>query len=134
MERLFGSENQQGQAVLPSRRKGNQKGLQLIRYADDFVLSAPSKKILQDYVIPKLQAFLKTQGLELNKAKTRIVHITEGFNFLGFTLRRFKHTLLVFPQKEKVFEHLRKLRQFLRSNLHTPTEQIIKDLNPIIRG
>lgn len=134
MERLFGCENQQGQAVLPSRRKGKDKGLQVVRYADDFVVSAPSKEVLQDYVIPKLQAFLKTQGLELNRAKTRIVHITEGFDFLGFTIRRFRNKLLVFPQKEKVFDHLRKLRQYLRSNLHSSPLQVIKDLNPIIRG
>ena len=134
MERLFGCENQQAKTINPAKRKGNNKGLQLIRYADDLVLSAPSKEVLEEYAIPKLQAFLQDRGLELSEAKTRIVHVDEGFNFLGFTVRRFKGKLLTFPQKEKVTEHVRKIRRYLRSNLQSPTEKVIKDLNPVIRG
>jgi RNA-directed DNA polymerase len=55
----------------------------LIRYADDFVILAPTKerlKIAED----RAKAFLKTRGLELNLTKTKIVNITEGFQIVGF--------------------------------------------------
>ena len=102
MERLFGCETTDGRTISPAKRKGENKGISLIRYADDFVVTAPSREILQEYVIPKLEGFLTARGLTLNKDKTHIVHQKEGFNFLGFTIRRFGETLLAQPQKEKI--------------------------------
>jgi RNA-directed DNA polymerase len=49
-----------------------------------------------------LRAFLAERGLQLSETKTRIVHIDEGFNFLGFTVRRYRGVVLTQPQKEKV--------------------------------
>lgn len=95
---------------------------------------APSQEVLEDYVLPKIQAFFKQRGLELNQAKTHIKHIDEGFDFLGFEIRRFGGKLLTKPAKDKVLSHLRRIRDFLRINRQAPTEFIIMKLNPIIRG
>jgi RNA-directed DNA polymerase len=134
MERLFGSETPAGQYVPPSRRKGENRGISLIRYADDFVVTAPSREVLVEYVVPRLTEFLAERGLTLSEAKTRIVQRDEGFNFLGFTIRRFRRTLLTRPQKEKVQHHLRSIKELLDANKQAPVGEIITLLNPVIRG
>lgn len=134
LERLFGAEDARGNPVAPAKRKGLNRGLSVVRYADDFVVTAPSKEVLEGYVIPRITEFLKQRGLELSEAKTRIVHIDEGFDFLGFTVRRFKGTLLTKPAKDKVLRHLRSIKTYLKNHEQTPAGQVIRDLNPVIRG
>ena len=134
MERLFGAERPDGRHV-PLPAAGSNRGINLIRYADDFVVTAPSREVLEDYVIPRLTEFLAGRGLELSEAKTRIVHIDDGFDFLGFNLRHFPNgKLLVRPQKEKVAVHRRRLSAFFRANRQLPTAEVIKQLSPVIRG
>ncbi len=89
MERLFGAEDDRGRPVRPSRRHGLNRGIGLVRYADDLIVTAPSREVLEKYVVPTLTAFLEERGLKLSEAKTRIVHIDDGFDFLGFTVRRY---------------------------------------------
>jgi len=134
LERLFGAENSRGKHVSPASRKGLNRGLNVIRYADDFVVTAPSKEVLQEHVIPKIAEFLASRGLELREAKTRIVHVDDGFDFLGFNVRRFNRKLLIRPAKDKVTMHLRSIRAYPGSHQQTPAGQVIRDLNPVIRG
>src|SRR5215212_3042625 len=134
MERLFGAETPTGTPIPPAKRKRPNTGISLIRYADDFVLTAPSWEVLETYVQPRITAFLTQPGLILSDTKTRIVHSTEGFNFLGFQVRRFKRSLLAIPQKAKVQNHLHSIKTYLDSHQQAPAGQIIRDLNPIIRG
>lgn len=134
MERLFGCETPDGRYLLPSKRKGLNRGVSLIRYADDFVVTAPSRAVLVEHVIPLLTAFLAERGLTLSEAKTRIVHRDEGFHFLGFTIRRHGRKLLVTPQKEKVQVHLRRLKAILDGNKTAPVEHVVHQLNPVIWG
>ena len=135
MERLFGAERSDGRQIVPCMRKGSDRGINLIRYADDFVVTAPSKEAIENEVVPRLAAFLADRGLELSAAKTRIVHIDDGFDFLGFNIRHFPNgKLLVRPQKEKVSAHRRALSAFLRENRQRPTAEVIMALSPVIRG
>jgi len=134
MERLFGGETKEGNPVRPSSKRGLNQGISLIRYADDFVVTAPSKEILEIYVIPKLTRFLSARGLALNQDKTRMVQRNQGFNFLGFTIRRYKDIVLVKPQKEKVQQHLQRLKHIMITNRQTTIEHLIHQLNPIIQG
>jgi RNA-directed DNA polymerase len=135
MERLFGAERADGRHITPCLRRGSNRGINLVRYADDFVVTAPSREVLEGYVIPRLDGFLASRGLELSQAKTRIVHIDDGFDFLGFHLRHFPNgKLLVQPQKEKVALHRRRLSAFFRTNRQLPTAEVIKQLSPVIRG
>ncbi len=134
LERLFGAENARGKHVSPASRKGLHRGLNVIRYADDFVVTAPSKEVLQEHGFPKVAEFLASRGLELSEAKTRIVHVDEGFDFLGFNVRRFNRKLLTRPAKDKVTMYLRSIRAYLKSHQQTPAGRVIRDLNPVIRG
>ena len=54
----------------------------MIRYADDLVVTAPTRDILQTHIVSDLTAFLGERGLKLSEAKTRVVHIDEGFDFV----------------------------------------------------
>jgi len=134
MERLFGCETPDGRYLLPTKRKGPNKGVSLIRYADDFVVTAPRREVLEAHVIPHLTNFLAKRGLTLSEAKTGIVHRDEGFHFLGFTIRRYRRKLLVTPQKEKVQAHLRRLKAILDGNKTATVEHVIGQLNPVIWG
>jgi RNA-directed DNA polymerase len=134
MERLFGAEDKQGRFVPPSRRRGANHGIGLVRYADDLVVTAPTREVLETYVVPKLTAFLGERGLRLSETKTRIVHIDDGFDFLGFTVRRYNGVVLTRPQKEKVVRHLRTIHDYLRQRRQATPSQIIGDLGPIVRG
>ena len=136
MERLFGCEWPDGRPRSPAHRKGIDKGISLIRYADDFVVTAPTRDVLETYVKPRIEGFLRDRGLALNEAKTRIVEVNEGFDFLGFHIRKFGRgeKTLVVPQKEKVVKHLRAIKAYLDTHRQTPAGQVIRDLNPVIRG
>ena len=77
MEKLFGFETRNGRSLSPIDRSGANKGISLIRYADDFVILAPSREVLETYALPQVASFLAARGLHL-KIKTRIVHIEIG--------------------------------------------------------
>jgi RNA-directed DNA polymerase len=94
----------------------------------------PTREVLETYVVPTLTAFLAERGLRLSEAKTRIVQVTDGFTFLGFQIRRYGDKLLTKPQKEKVLAHLRDTKAYLRAHRQAPAGQIIRYLNPRIRG
>ena len=134
LERAFGCERLDGTPLAPAWRRGNDRGVSLIRSADDFVVTAPSREVLEAYVLPKVAAFLATRGLTLSAAKTRIIHVDEGFCFLGFEVRRLGGTLLTRPEKAKVGAHLRRIKAYLCTHKQTPVDQVIRELSPVIRG
>src|SRR5690606_9350315 len=74
--------------------------LNVVRYADDFVITGISKEMLDSEVKPWVEAFLKERGLELSAEKTRTVHIDEGFDFLGWNFRKYAGKLLIKPSKK----------------------------------
>lgn len=115
-----------------SRRTDKRKPA-FIRYADDFIVTMSSREELEA-LVPTIEKFFVERGLELNTEKTKIVHVKDGFNFLGFTVRCFNSKCIIQPQKEKVQELLSKVRQWLKSHKMAPTPGVIKYLNPILRG
>jgi RNA-directed DNA polymerase len=74
--------------------------LNVIRYADDFVVTGISQEILQHKVLPAVKQFMAMRGLELSEEKTRITHISDGFDFLGQNVRKYSGKLLIKPAKK----------------------------------
>ena len=105
-----------------------------VRYADDFTITGCSKELLEDQVKPLVREFLKARGLELSEEKTRITHVEEGFDFLGWNVRKFKDKLLIRPSKENVKAFLRKVGKIVGANKTTKQADLIGMLNPVIRG
>ena len=112
----------------------------LVRYADDFCVFCESR---EDAEAAKdlLTEWLSKRGLVLSPEKTTIVHLTEGFNFLGFNIRLYRASntktgwkLLTKPSKEAVQKHREKMKQEGGAVNGWKTENILRKLNPIIRG
>jgi RNA-directed DNA polymerase len=105
----------------------------LIRYADDFVVHCHTRQDALE-IQARLAAWLTPRGLAFNEQKTRVVTLDEGFDFLGFNVRRYRHRPLIKPSKAAV----RRIRERLRSEVWslrgTNAAAVIKRLNPIIRG
>jgi RNA-directed DNA polymerase len=105
-----------------------------IRYADDMVVTGASKELLEQKVKPLIEHFLAQRGLTLSPAKTRIVHIEEGFDFLGWNIRKYRGTLLIKPAKANVKAFLATIRDTVKANKTARQVNLIGLLNPIIRG
>jgi RNA-directed DNA polymerase len=105
-----------------------------VRFADDFIITGVTKELLEYEIKPMVQEFLKERGLELSEAKTKISHIEDGFDFLGFSIRRYKGKLLIKPAKANIKRFMENVRQILKSNKSAKTDNLILQLNPVIRG
>ena len=69
--------------AVPRRSRVN-----FVRYADDFIVTGKSRRLLEEKVRPRIEEFLAERGLSLSPEKTAITHITDGFTFLGQTYRK----------------------------------------------
>ena len=105
-----------------------------VRYADDWICTAATKDLLVKKVAPAVKKFLKERGLELSNEKTKITYINEGFDFLGFNIRKYKEKLLIKPAKKGIKTFLRKIREVIRLRKAAKTDSLIQTLNPKIRG
>jgi RNA-directed DNA polymerase len=105
----------------------------LVRYADDLVAFCHTRQEAEQ-VKARLAAWLAPRGLAFNEDKTRIVTLGEGFDFLGFTIRRYRGKLLIKPSKTAVKRIRERLRAELRSLRGANAQAVIARLNPIIRG
>ncbi len=123
--------------------------IRVVRYADDFVVMHENKKVIEDSKLI-IAEWLKLRGLELSEEKTKIVHSTEGFDFLGFNCRHYENKttgyearnfankqgfkLLIKPNKKSIETHSNKIKQVLKQMKAATQEQVIWRLNPIIKG
>jgi RNA-directed DNA polymerase len=118
---------------MPKRARNNAK-INVIRYADDFVVTGVSKEVLEINVLPAIRQFMIARGLELSQTKTRITHIAQGFDFLGQNVRKYGNKLLIKPAKKSVKALFDKVREIIKSNASATQEILIHKLNPVIRG
>jgi RNA-directed DNA polymerase len=105
----------------------------LIRYADDLVALCTTKA-QAERVKASLAEWLAPRGLAFNEDKTRIVNLDEGFDFLGFTVRRFGAKLLIRPSKAALRRHRVRLRDEMRSLRGANAAMVLQRLTPIVRG
>lgn len=124
--------------LFPLRGQGSQAGrdasVRLIRYADDFVITASSKELLETTIRPLVADFLKERGLELSLEKTKVTHLRDGFDFLGQNVRAFGDKTLVRPSKKNIAAFLDKIRKVVKANKQATAATLVRLLNPIIRG
>jgi RNA-directed DNA polymerase len=107
--------------------------INLIRYADDFVVTGDSPETLA-MVKELVVEFLTERGLELSPEKTRIVALSEGFNFLGQNVRLYGDKVLIKPSKEAQAKIYDKIRDIVRRNKSVEQCDLIRMLNPVIQG
>lgn len=110
------------------------QNVNIVRYADDFVITGRTKELLENEVMPIIEMHLKERSLELSQEKTKITPIETGFDFLGWNFRKYNGKLLIKPSKKNVQAFLTKIRDLIDSNKQIQTGSLIGQLNPIIRG
>ncbi len=126
---LAGLEQQIKPLALKKKARAN-----FIGYADDFVVTCTSKDVLENDIKPLITEFLLERGLTLSDEKTRTTHIDDGFDFLGFNHRKYKGKLLIKPSKTNVLSFLSNLRRLIKTHATIPVNNLIKMINPKIRG
>ncbi len=121
--------------AVPARIDGSRRSkVNVIRYADDFVITGDSRELLAERVLPAVRRFLGERGLELSEEKTRITRVEDGFDFLGQTLRKKGRKLLIRPAQEAVRAIRRTLAQTLRRGRGGAASATVQILNAQIRG
>jgi RNA-directed DNA polymerase len=118
----------------PRVKREARPGVHVVRYADDFIITAASKELLLERVIPVVKEFLAERGLRLSTEKSRITHVSAGFDFLGAGIRKTGWKLMMRPAKRNFVGFLRSLRDFLRKHRGAATWKVIQELNRRIRG
>ena len=106
----------------------------LVRYADDFIITANTKELAEE-IKELVSRFLTIRGLTLSEEKTKITHIDDGFDFLGWTFRKFKGKLIVKPSKDSIKTLIRKCSTIiLKEGKAISQSNLIRRLNQMIRG
>lgn len=106
----------------------------LIRYADDFVITANSKEVAEE-LKTIVSEFLLSRGLTLSVEKTVITHIDRGFDFLGWTFKKYNEKLIIKPSKTSVKNLIRKCSTIILKEGKASTQsELIRRLNQVIRG
>jgi RNA-directed DNA polymerase len=123
------------------RKRSGEANWKLVRYADDFVVCVNGERQHAEALREQVAAVLAPLGLRLSPEKTRVVHIDEGFDFLGFHIRRMrkrgtqKHYVYTIPSKKAVASIRQKVRaKTSRSTLHMNLDDVLKSLNWALRG
>ena len=119
-------------------RQANRAKVNLIRFADDFVITGSSRELLMQEIQPLVSQFLAERGLTLSTEKTHITHIETGFDFLGQHIRKYRNgrqcKLLITPSRKNMRAFLTKVRAIVKGNKQATAGQLIAQLNPVIRG
>jgi len=113
----------------------------VVRYADDWVVFCESKEDAEQ-VIATMRDWLAERGLSLSEEKTRIAHLTEGFAFLGFSIRHYPargpsrtgYKVLITPSEASVRRLRERLREMWQERRGQPVATLLHALNPVIRG
>jgi RNA-directed DNA polymerase len=105
----------------------------LVRYADDLVALCDSRDQAES-VKARLTPWLASRGLTFNEDKTRVVHLDDGFDFLGFNARRYHGKLLIKPSTEAVRRVRRRLSAEMLALRGANAAAVLHAINPIVRG
>jgi RNA-directed DNA polymerase len=134
--------------LTPFDQEMRRKGYQLTRYADDWVVTCESAAEARAAVAAALR-ILNELGVQLHPQKTRIVHVRQGFEFLGYKVKRGKQLrlppgkirsgaqsgkLYAIPREKSVGRFMDQVRALTRRRVPLRTKELIEELNPVLRG
>ena len=135
--------------LTPFDREMRRKGYQLTRYADDWVITCESATEARAALAAATRV-LERLGVRLNSQKTRIVHVQRGFDFLGYRIVRTKRKLelpasmipsrlnskglIAYPTDKSIRRFRDRVRALTRRCAPLTTDDLIKELNPTLRG
>ena len=106
----------------------------LVRYADDFIITCENRETLEKEIKPLVADFMSERGLTLSEEKTVITNICDGFDFLGFNIRKYSNEILTKPTKKAEKRFMENIRKVIKGNKGCRQESLIRMLNAKIRG
>jgi RNA-directed DNA polymerase len=122
------------------RRRHGQPAFRLVRHADDFVVLVSGTKEQTEALRPQIADVLTEVGLRLSEEKTHVVHIDEGFNFLGFRIQRHRKPgtdncyVYTFPSRKALASIRQKVKKISRQGTNHPLADLLRQLNMALRG
>ena len=135
--------------LTPFDQEMRRKGYQLTRYADDWVVTCTSAAEARAAVAAALR-ILNELGVQLHPQKTRIVHVWQGFEFLGYKIKRGRGqlrlppgkirsgtqpgALYAYPREKSIRHFMDQVRALTRRRVPLRTKELIEELNPVLRG
>jgi RNA-directed DNA polymerase len=126
-----------------ARQYRRRKGLatyRFVRYADDWVVLVSGTRAHAEVLRDEVAVLLRPMGLRLSEEKTRIVHIDEGFDFLGFRIQRHQKRgtgnrfVYTYPSKKALASIKDKVRSMTRGATGQSLSVLLHRLNPVLRG
>ena len=123
------------------RRRQGVPPYRLVRYADDFVVMVGGTREDAEALFDEVATVLAPMGLRLSEEKTRVCHIDEGFDFLGWRIQRRamrgqegKRALYTYPSKKSLASVMDKVRMLTRRRRHKTLAALLRRLNSVLRG
>ena len=123
------------------RRRSGTPACRLVRYADDFVVMVGGTRADAEALRAEVNSVLAPMGLRLSVQKTRVCHIDEGFDFLGWRIQRRrwegrtgKRAVYTYPSKEALASVMGKVRRLTRRPRHRTLADLLRQLNSVLRG
>jgi RNA-directed DNA polymerase len=123
------------------RRRAGRPVMRIVRYADDFVVLVAGTRVDAEALRDEVGSVLAPVGLRLSEAKTRVRHIDEGFDFLGWRIQRRawrsragKKAVYTYPSKKALASIKDKVRRLTRRAQHRTLADLLRRLNPVLRG
>ncbi len=122
------------------RRRSGLPNYRIVRYADDFVVLVAGTEAHAQALRDTVAAVLAPLGLRLSEAKTKVCHIDEGFDFLGFRIQRKrergtgKRVVYTYPSKKALASIVGRVRMLTRRSSHPTLAALLRQLNPVLRG
>ena len=124
-----------------ARRRAGVPVMRLVRYADDFVVMIAGQRADAEALWDEVASVLAPMGLRLSVEKTRVCHIDEGFDFLGWRIQRRARrgrtgqtAIYTFPSKKALASIKDKVRSLTRRSQHRTLDVLLRRLNPVLRG
>jgi len=121
-------------------RRHGQPVFRLVRYADDFVVLVSGTREHAEAMRQQTADVLAPMGLRLSQEKTTVVHIDDGFDFLGFRIQRHrkpgtsKSFVYTFPARKSVASVRRKVKAITQQGTNQPLSELLRQLNMLLRG
>jgi RNA-directed DNA polymerase len=123
------------------RCRAGEPAMRLVRYADDFVVMIHGTRDHAEALWDEVTSVLAPMGLRLSEAKTRVCHIDDGFDFLGWRIQRRrwrgrtgKRAVYTYPSKKSLLSVTAKVRSITRRHKHRTLADLLRLLNPVLRG
>jgi len=122
------------------RRRHGLANYRIVRYADDFVVMVSGTRAHAEAMRGEVAAVLAPMGLRLSEEKTKIVHIDEGFDFLGWRIQRHQKRggkqryVYTYPAAKALASVVAKVRAITRQGTNLSLSVLLLRLNPVLRG